>query len=76
MYIYTNKNILNIFLKEWVHNYVKWMYGEVSKDFHQNVTHLVAGEVGSKKYLVAAKLKKKIMSPEWVEQVWEVAKST
>jgi topoisomerase (DNA) II binding protein 1 len=51
------------------------MSGEVSKDFHQNVTHLVAGEVGSKKYLVAAKLKKKIMSPEWVEQVWEAAKS-
>ena len=28
------------------------MCGEVSKDFHDKVTHLVAGEVGSKKYLV------------------------
>ncbi|KAK2139102.1 hypothetical protein LSH36_2030g00005 [Paralvinella palmiformis] len=50
--------------RERIHKYVQWMSGEASKDFHQNVTHLVAGEVGSKKYLVAAKLKKKIMSPD------------
>ncbi len=28
------------------------MMGEVSKDFHDEVTHLVAGAVGSKKYKV------------------------
>jgi hypothetical protein len=31
------------------------MMGAVSKDFHENVTHLIAGEVGSKKYIVSAK---------------------
>ena len=29
------------------------MGGEVSKNFHEKVTHLVAGEVGSKKYIVS-----------------------
>ncbi len=49
--------------------------GEVSKDFHDRVTHLVAGEVGSKKYLVAANLKKKIMSPEWIDALWKASMS-
>lgn len=47
------------------------MMGETCKDFHERVTHLIAGEVGSKKYLVAANLKKKIMSPEWVDVLWK-----
>ncbi|XP_064597636.1 DNA topoisomerase 2-binding protein 1-like [Liolophura sinensis] len=54
---------------------VQWMGGEVSKDFTEYVTHLVAGEVGSKKYIVAGGLGKHIMSPEWVEQVWNKGKN-
>lgn len=49
--------------------------GEASKDFHERVTHLIAGEVGSKKYTVAVSLKKKIMSLEWVSTVWERSQS-
>ena len=49
--------------------------GEVSKDFHERVTHLVAGEVGSKKYLVAANYGRKIMSPDWVSAVYEASAS-
>ena len=46
------------------------MMGEASKDFHERVTHLLAGQVGSKKYAVAARLGKTIMTPEWVDAVW------
>ena len=53
---------------------VEWMKGIAKKEFHQMVTHLVAGEVGSKKYFVAANLKKPIMSPEWVDEVWTASK--
>ncbi|TRZ03538.1 hypothetical protein DNTS_032388, partial [Danionella cerebrum] len=33
--------------------------------------HLVAGEVGSKKYLVAANLGKPVLLPSWVKACWE-----
>ena len=46
------------------------MSGEVSRDFSEKVTHLVAGEVGSKKYLVAANLGKRIMTAEWVDALY------
>lgn len=36
-----------------------------------SVTHLIAGEVGSKKYLVAASLKKPILLPSWVKTLWD-----
>jgi len=52
------------------------MLGEASKDFHNHVSHLVAGEVGSKKYAVAAQCGKAIMTPDWVDAVWDSARFT
>ena len=49
------------------------MFGALSEDFHDRVSHLVAGEVGSKKYIVAAQLGKLIMTPDWVDAVWDTA---
>ncbi|XP_041460355.1 DNA topoisomerase 2-binding protein 1-like isoform X1 [Lytechinus variegatus] len=54
-----------------IHQLLEWMGGKVSKDLTEIVTHLVVGEVGSKKYHVAANLKKHIMLPEWIEVAWE-----
>lgn len=42
------------------------------KDFTSSVTHLVAGEVGSKKYRVACSFNKPILLPEWVYKCWEL----
>ncbi|XP_051970919.1 DNA topoisomerase 2-binding protein 1 [Xyrauchen texanus] len=50
---------------------VQLMGGRVYRDLNVSVTHLVAGEVGSKKYLVAASLKKPILLPSWVKACWE-----
>ena len=52
------------------------MMGEASKDFHDRVSHLVAGEVGSKKYIVAAQLGKAIMALDWVDAVWNTGRFT
>ncbi|XP_071788346.1 DNA topoisomerase 2-binding protein 1-like isoform X1 [Asterias amurensis] len=60
--------------REKIHKLVQWMGGTVSKNFTDKVTHLVAGEVGSKKYHVAASFKKPIMLPEWVVACWEKGK--
>ncbi|XP_063308235.1 DNA topoisomerase 2-binding protein 1 [Pelobates fuscus] len=57
--------------REEVHNYVQMMGGCVYRDLNVSVTHLIAGEVGSKKYLVAASLKKPILLPSWVKALWE-----
>ncbi|XP_005406872.1 PREDICTED: DNA topoisomerase 2-binding protein 1 isoform X2 [Chinchilla lanigera] len=57
--------------REEVHKYVRMMGGRVYRDLNVSVTHLVAGEVGSKKYLVAANLKKPILLPSWVKTLWE-----
>ncbi|XP_075403025.1 DNA topoisomerase 2-binding protein 1 [Tenrec ecaudatus] len=57
--------------REEVHKYVQMMGGRVYKDLHVSVTHLIAGEVGSKKYLVAANLKKPILLPSWITTLWE-----
>ncbi|ESO92053.1 hypothetical protein LOTGIDRAFT_233309 [Lottia gigantea] len=54
-----------------IYDKIELMGGSVFRDFTDVVTHLVAGEVGSYKYSVAASLKKDIMSPEWVQAVWE-----
>jgi len=43
----------------------------VYRDLNVSVTHLIAGEVGSKKYLVAASLKKPILLPSWVKTLWD-----
>ncbi|XP_036791309.1 DNA topoisomerase 2-binding protein 1-like isoform X2 [Oncorhynchus mykiss] len=47
------------------------MGGRVYWDLNVSVTHLVAGEVGSKKYLVAGSLGKPIVPPTWVRTCWE-----
>ncbi|XP_066278683.1 DNA topoisomerase 2-binding protein 1-like [Branchiostoma lanceolatum] len=58
-----------------IHELVHLMGGRVAKDFTAMVTHLVAGEVGSKKYHVAVKLEKPIMLPEWIRACWERGKT-
>ncbi|XP_047424064.1 DNA topoisomerase 2-binding protein 1 [Mugil cephalus] len=50
---------------------VQLMGGRVYLDLNVSVTHLIAGEVGSKKYLVAASLSKPILLPSWVRACWE-----
>ncbi|KAL4635475.1 DNA topoisomerase 2-binding protein 1 isoform X2 [Arapaima gigas] len=50
---------------------VQLMGGQVYRDLNVSVTHLVAGEVGSKKYLVAASLGKPILLPTWVKECWD-----
>lgn len=57
--------------REEVHQYVQLMGGCVYRDLNVSVSHLIAGEVGSKKYLVAASLKKPILLPSWVKALWE-----
>ncbi|KAM8967060.1 DNA topoisomerase 2-binding protein 1 [Pelodytes ibericus] len=57
--------------REEVHHYVQMMGGCVYRDLNVSVSHLIAGEVGSKKYLVAASLKKPILLPSWVKTLWE-----
>ncbi|XP_066484231.1 DNA topoisomerase 2-binding protein 1 isoform X3 [Tiliqua scincoides] len=57
--------------REEVHKYVQMMGGRVYRDLNVSVTHLIAGEVGSKKYLVAANLKKPILLPSWVKTLWD-----
>lgn len=57
--------------REEVHKYVQMMGGEVFKILNLSVTHLIAGEVGSKKYLVAANLNKPILLPSWIKTIWE-----
>ncbi|XP_062335902.1 DNA topoisomerase 2-binding protein 1 isoform X2 [Osmerus eperlanus] len=54
-----------------VMNLVQLMGGHFYRDLNVSVTHLVAGEVGSKKYLVAASLGKPILLPCWVRDCWE-----
>ncbi|XP_063160066.1 DNA topoisomerase 2-binding protein 1 isoform X2 [Candoia aspera] len=57
--------------REEVHEYVQLMGGRIYRDLNVLVTHLIAGEVGSKKYLVAANLKKPILLPAWVKTLWD-----
>jgi len=68
--------MMMMMIKDALHERVQWMFGEASKDFHDRVSHLVAGEVGSKKYIVAAQLGKVIMTPEWVDAVWDTTRFT
>ncbi|XP_068863574.1 DNA topoisomerase 2-binding protein 1 isoform X1 [Aphelocoma coerulescens] len=58
-------------VREEVHKYVQMMGGCVYRDLNMSVTHLIAGEVGSKKYLVAASLKKPVLLPSWVKTLWD-----
>ena len=51
---------------------IQLMGGTVLKDLTSSVTHLVAGEVGSKKYRVACSLNQPILLPEWVYTCWDL----
>jgi hypothetical protein len=48
---------------------VERMSGVYSKNFHDGVTHLVAGTVVSEKYTVAVGKEIPIMTAQWVEEV-------
>lgn len=58
-----------------LHEQIRLMGGVVMRDFTDEVTHLIAGEVGSKKYAVACSIGKPVMLPEWVFTVWEEGKT-
>ncbi|XP_061181170.1 DNA topoisomerase 2-binding protein 1-like [Saccostrea echinata] len=58
-----------------LHEKVEAMGGLVSRDLTHNVTHLIAGEVGSKKYQVAASTGKQVYLPCWVDKVWEASQN-
>lgn len=55
---------------------IQFMGGTVLKDLTSSVTHLVAGEVGSKKYRVACSLDQPmpIFLPEWVYTCWDMCR--
>ncbi|KAM6908166.1 DNA topoisomerase 2-binding protein 1 isoform 1-T1 [Lycodopsis pacificus] len=55
---------------------VQLMGGWVYLDLNVSVTHLIAGEVGSKKYLVAASLGKPVLLPSWVKACWEKSQNS
>ncbi|GFR12558.1 DNA topoisomerase 2-binding protein 1-A [Trichonephila clavata] len=57
--------------RESIKDQVEQMGGFFSKDLTKSVTHLIIGEVGSKKYRVAANFGLSIMMPSWVEEVWK-----
>nr|XP_060637782.1 DNA topoisomerase 2-binding protein 1 [Anolis sagrei ordinatus]XP_060637783.1 DNA topoisomerase 2-binding protein 1 [Anolis sagrei ordinatus] len=61
-------------IREEIHKHVQMMGGRVYRDLNVLVTHLIAGEVGSKKYLVAANLKKPILLPSWIQALWDKSK--
>ncbi|XP_037091305.1 DNA topoisomerase 2-binding protein 1-like [Pollicipes pollicipes] len=52
---------------------VKLMSGVYSSDFHEGVTHLVAGVVASPKYQVAVTREVPVMRAAWVDRVWEAS---
>ncbi|BFY98833.1 hypothetical protein BsWGS_01873 [Bradybaena similaris] len=49
------------------------MAGQVDRNLTADVTHLIAGEVGSNKYLVAVANGKQVMVKDWVFKVWELS---
>lgn len=62
---------MSVCLQAEVMDLVQLMGGRVYLDLNVSVTHLIAGEVGSKKYLVAASLSKPILLPSWVKACWD-----
>lgn len=50
---------------------VELMGGSLVKQLTARVTHVVAGDVGSKKYHVAASKKLPVMQPSWVQFFWD-----
>ncbi|KAK3106422.1 hypothetical protein FSP39_019639 [Pinctada imbricata] len=61
-------------VREDIHQKVEYMGGSYKKDFTDIVTHLIVGEVGSKKYQVAGDLGKQIMLAPWVNAVLEASR--
>nr|XP_020842957.1 LOW QUALITY PROTEIN: DNA topoisomerase 2-binding protein 1-like [Phascolarctos cinereus] len=57
--------------KKEIHKYVQMMGGRFCRDLNMSVTHVIAGQVGSQKYLVAASLGKPIMLPTWIKELWK-----
>ena len=55
---------------------VEQMSGIYSKNFHDGVTHLVVGSVGSEKYNVAVEKETPIMTVGWVKEVWKASCAT
>ncbi|KAF0989445.1 hypothetical protein HZS_7464, partial [Henneguya salminicola] len=53
-------------------NIVKFTGGKFSKDLTSLVTHIVAGKVGSKKYIIAKKYNIPIIKPSWIYDIWEI----
>ena len=47
------------------------MGAKVSPNMSTNVTHLIVGEVNSKKYIVATENNIMTLIPKWVEELWE-----
>ncbi|RUS70584.1 hypothetical protein EGW08_021654 [Elysia chlorotica] len=60
-------------IREEITRKVHLMGGDVDSNLTADITHLVAGEVGSNKYLVAVQNGKVIMTKEWVDAVWEAS---
>ncbi|GFS20647.1 DNA topoisomerase 2-binding protein 1 [Elysia marginata] len=58
-------------VREEITRKVHLMGGDVDSNLTADVTHLVAGEVGSNKYLVAVDNGKAVMTKGWVDAVWE-----
>ena len=46
------------------------MGAKVSPNMSTTVTHLVVGEVNSKKYIVASENKITTVTPKWIDDVW------
>lgn len=61
-------------VRDQIYKKVEWMGGQAYRAFTEDVTHMVAGSVGRKKYQIAGSMEKKIMIPKWVEAVWEKSK--
>ncbi|XP_043233811.1 DNA topoisomerase 2-binding protein 1-A-like isoform X2 [Amphibalanus amphitrite] len=53
---------------------VRQMSGVYSSDFHEGITHLVAGVVASPKYQVAVARDVPVMRAAWVDRVWEASR--
>ena len=58
-------------LREKLKQLIERMNGVFARDLTGEITHLVAGEVGSAKYARAAVLNKPIVLPSWVEDAWQ-----
>ncbi|EEC10070.1 topbp1, putative, partial [Ixodes scapularis] len=59
-----------------VQTWVELMGGTYMAALTKSVTHVVAGEVGSKKYHAAASRKLPVMQPQWVKLFWEKEQHT